>query len=481
MTPGLPGDSRRKLWSYTTPARPRAYDPLQTPFRFVDLPIEIGRDGQHIPNPARQTAVFVVHGIGLQQYPETAVTLRSGFEDAIDEISREHPGVMVPPPFAYEGYWADYALFEKTFRREWEQCSERERRFFGQLWQRRSMNAFGTALWFVRENLRLFRWQTIKDAGRLRGTTLMAAAPLTILAAAAMLLRHPKLLADVLGDVRIYFDPRGDVEMAIVHRIDYRVGTEFLRLLGLDWDFRGLPENERVEISGTRHTFTYVTWVGHSLGTVISYNVIGDILQRAETFRRQLEEGGLTRGPGVPEPEEDRHLRANIERVERGLHRFVTLGSPLEQVNALFPGVLRDWPASAVRRFGLKTKRWGWWVNFYHVWDPVSSRLLAPRFAGFISNRHGKLLRVPGVAHTSYWGDTSILKYIVSRAYGPELCPWPDPRFLNERACGVLRHATAWITLMAVLGLMVLLGYWLYSGGLSSLWTLAKSWLAGLL
>lgn len=464
------------------PVRPRAFEPLHIPFRFVDLPTEIERDGQPVPNPVRQTAVFVVHGIGLQQYPETAVTLRSGFEDAIDEISREHPGVPVPPPFTYEGYWADYALFEKTFPQEWEQCSERERLFFGQLWQRRSISAFGTALWFVRENLRLFRWRTIRDAGRLRGVTLMAAAPLTILAAAAMVLRHPKLLAEVLGDVRIYCDPRGDVETAIVHGVDYRVGTAFLRLLGLDWDFRDLPENERVEISRTRHTFTYVTWVAHSLGTVISYNVIGDILHRVETLRRKLEERRLARDPGVPEPEEDRDLRANIERVERGLHRFVTLGSPLEQVNVLFADVLRDWPASAVTRFGLEAAQRDWWVNFHHVWDPISSRLVAPRFAAFISNRHGKLVRVPGVAHTSYWRDTSILKYIVSRAYGRRLCPWPDPRFVSERVCSVLRHVTGWITLIAVLGVIVLLSHWLYTGGgLSALWILAKSWLGSLL
>ena len=312
--------------------RPRAYELLDIPFRFVDLPLEIERDRKSVPNPVRHTAVFVVHGMGLQQYPETQVTLRSGFEDAIDEINREHPGVAVPPPFTYEGYWADYALFEKTFPHEWEQCNERERLFFGQLWQRRSMSAFGTALWFVRENLRLFRWRTIRDAGLLRGITVMAAAPLTILAAGTMVLRHPKILAEVLGDVRIYCDPRGDIEMAIVHQIDYRVGAAFLRLLGLDWHFRELPTSDGVDISGTSHTFRYVTWVAHSLGSVISYNVIGDILHRAENLRGGLEKSERNRGPGMPEPEEDRQMRTNIERVERGLHRFVTFGSPLEKI-----------------------------------------------------------------------------------------------------------------------------------------------------
>lgn len=463
------------------PPRPRAYEPLETPFRFVDLPTDVERHGGRIPNPVRHTAIFVVHGIGLQQYPDTAVTMRSGFEDAIGEISHERPGVAVPPPFIYEGYWADYAAFKNTFPREWEQCSGRERLFFDHLWQRRSMSAFRTALWFVRENLRLFRWQTLRGAGRLRGITLMAAAPLTIFVTAAMVLRHPKVLAEVLGDVRIYCDPRGDVEMAIVQRVDHRVGDAFLRLLGLDWHFQDLPTNQQLEISGTHHTFRYVTWIAHSLGTVISYNVIGDILHRAESLRRELDESARARGSQVAEPEEDRRTRTNIERVEQGLHRFVTFGSPLEQINILFPGVLRDWPAGARTRYRMNAAQRDWWVNFYHVWDPISSRLLARRFSDFVSNRHGKLLRVPGVAHTSYWYDTSILKYLVSRAYGRELCPWPDPKFLNEKLCSILRHVTGWITLTAVLSVVMLVLRWIYAGGVpSALWILMKSWLGDL-
>jgi hypothetical protein len=61
----------------TKQQRPRAYEPLPTPWRFQDLPPHHG---------ARQTAIFVVHGIGTQAYYDTAVELRSGFEDKLDTI-----------------------------------------------------------------------------------------------------------------------------------------------------------------------------------------------------------------------------------------------------------------------------------------------------------------------------------------------------------------------------------------------------------
>lgn len=466
--------------------RPRAYEPLQIPFRFVDLPRDIERNGRTEPHPLRETTVFVVHGMGLQQFPETAVTLRSGFEDAIGRLSQESKDAAVPPPFIWEGYWANYALFEKTFVREWEECTERERKFFSQLWKRRSMSALRTAAWFVRTNLRQFfqlrEWK--KPSGFASNITVRAMAPLTILAAAAMLLRHPKLLAEVLGDVRIYCDPRGDVEMAIVHKIDERVGSAFLKLLGVDWNFQDLPRRDWIPISGTLHTFSYVTWVAHSLGTVISYNVIGDILMRAEILQQELDQRKKERErAGVSESEADRRVRWNIRRVERGLHRFVTLGSPLEKIDFFFPGVLRDWPQLALKRFGLPPKGGPKrWVNFYHVWDPVSSQLTGPRFAKFVSNRHGRLWRLPLIAHISYWRDLSILKYLVSRAYGPSLRAWRNPKFLREEFCSVLRHTTTWVTLAVVLGSFWFLYSWVSSGdALSTIWEFTKGWVAGIL
>ena len=151
-----------------------------------------------------------------------------------------------------------------------------------------------------------------------------------------------------------------------------------------------------------------------------------------------------------------------------------------KRFNFLFPNVLRNWPIGAGTQDRLKALQ-GSWVNFYHVWDPISSRLLASRFANFVSNRHSKLFRVPVLAHTSYWHDNNILKYLVSRAYGHDLCPWPDPKFINERLCSILRHVTGWITLTVALLTIPLMLRWIYTGGgLSALWVLVKSWFGDL-
>ena len=70
------------------------------------------------PHPGRTSAIFVVHGIGQQHWTETASQLRAGFEDAFEEIAewqQKNPGkfggvtqIDLPPPFIYEGYWANY-------------------------------------------------------------------------------------------------------------------------------------------------------------------------------------------------------------------------------------------------------------------------------------------------------------------------------------------------------------------------------------
>ena len=52
-----------------------------------------------------------------------------------------------------------------------------------------------------------------------------------------VLFRHPRILSRALGDVRLYLDPKGEIERVIVQRIDKRVGENFLRLIGLDWNF----------------------------------------------------------------------------------------------------------------------------------------------------------------------------------------------------------------------------------------------------
>lgn len=447
----------------------RVYEPLPTPWRFQDLPLE---------HEARQTALFVVHGIGTQAYYDTAVELRSGFEDAIHQICQERLKAagttgdsqeMLPPPFIYEGYWANYASLEETFPEHWATLTERERLFFARLWQRRSMGTFHTAWWFIQQNLRLYSRKTIKDFGYTTGLTVMGMSPLTILAIMAMSVASPRVLAEVISDVRIYCDPRGSIEEAIVQRIDRRVGEQFLKLLGLDWEFRDLPPDQLLNVSGKSQVFDYVTWISHSLGTVISYNVISDILHRVEKQSQDLK----ARRRRGQESDQDRQLRLNLERVKRGLHRFFTLGSPLHSIARLFPDILRHWPASTEQIVLGDKKTQNWWVNFYHAWDPISERL-GEKFPLAINRHSGRLWRIPGKAHSDYWRDGDILKYIISRAYGPDLCRWPDPRFLSDRAYLWARRALLILITLIALAILALAVWWLAFGG-GALWLLRKA------
>lgn len=159
--------------------------------------------------------------------------------------------------------------------------------------------------------------------------------PLQVVSLAALtfaLTRHPKLITGFLTDVRLYLEPRGLVEKAIVERIDERISEVFCRMIGLDLNFRRLPSDELIEASGERITFERVVWVAHSLGTVISYKLLSDLLHRAAA----LEQNG------------DREQKAGVRRFRKALRRFVTMGSPLDKVAFLFgKRSLRPWPRSA--------------------------------------------------------------------------------------------------------------------------------------
>ncbi len=452
-----------------TKQRPRAYETL-TPWSFQDLPPD---------HKARQTAVFVVHGIGNQAYSDTAAELRSGFEDALSDIfhnSRKAGkgakggtvtrGTLsdaqepLPPPFIYEGYWANYDNIEETFPEKWATFTEGERGFFAMLWKRRSQGTIRTAWWFIQQNFRLWRWKTVIDFGWATGVGLMGMAPLTVTAAGAMSVTSPRVLAGVLSDVRVYCDPRGSIEEAIVQRIDRRVGERFLKLLGLDWDLNDLLPDQLLVISGKPHVFDYVTWVSHSLGTIISYNVISDILHRVEDQEQVLK----TRPPNVPDTEEDSRRRRNLERVKKGLHRFYTLGSPLHPISLLFSNVLRPWPQRTTELMFGERQTKNWWANFHYASDPISDRL-GLKFPLAV-NRHTKnLWRIPGKAHNDYFADKDILKYIISRGYGRDLCKWEDPEFLSDRKYIWWRRVL--LNLMLVLAWLVfaVAVVWFVSGG----------------
>lgn len=436
-------------------SRPRCYDTEFYQWSFQHIPLEVpGPDGPRA-NPVRDAAVFVVHGMGEQAYGETAVQFRDGFEDVLEELGRIGGADGVPPPLILDGYWANYDDFQATFSEEWATFREGERTFFKRLWERRSRSVWRPAAWISWQALRLVFDRKVRAETSLpRRISYLWIALLSWAGVLYMLLRHRRVLANVLDDVRLYADPRGVVQRTIVQRIERTVGERFLLLLGIDWDFRTLDVERQLRIAGQPHRFRYVTWVAHSLGSVVSYNVISDLLTRCAE-KRQL----LANPAAILSRHERQELEENLARVETGLHRFITIGSPLQKFAFLFPSVLRIWPSWFLQRRQADTRHW--WVNFFHIWDPVSGRLLDKAFFPPVDNRHSRRWSVPLLAHTSYWRDGPVLTHILSRAYGRELLPaaLAPAAFLAPASIGWLRAMSLVLLVPIAVGIVFALGY----------------------
>lgn len=420
-------------------------------------------NGASVPHPGRTCAVFVVHGVGRRVATATAAGLRSGFEDALDAIkewqhdekqrvSEADPHAkfppdgaqiidleQIPPPFVFDGFWSDYQDGEATFKDEWAQFVPREKQFFTNLFGLRA-SAIGAFFWFLGQQCRLFwkvlglgifeLWQGNNKVGlnHLK-LALLIYLPLQVTGTAALvfaLIRYQRIYRDFLLDVRMYIAPKGFAERAIVENIDRRVGKLFMQLIGLDLDFRPLPDWERIEAGGGTVSFDRVVWVAHSLGTVISYNVLARLFESA----RGLEKDG------------DAEQRRGVVRFRTALTRFVTMGSPLNKIAFLFPESLRPWPTDRPRKEfvlggdrdpGETPEQSEWWINFYHVLDPVSGPIRNPLLCGpeTPDNYHLHLWHrwwpkaalimgflLPGWAHVEYWADDRTLRYILGRTFG---------------------------------------------------------------
>lgn len=395
--------------------RPRAYEPPPHPWTFEQIP---AKDSEGNPNPCKQAAVFIVHGMGDQGFADTAIVFREGIEDTVDSMLEETPDANIPPPYISEGYWANYADFKAHFETEWKHFGEHERQFFEKLWKRRMENIVRTYFWLVRQLLRLcFEKKIRKKVKTGRWLGYFGMLPTGIVALTVIFFRHPSILSRVLSDVRVYLNPRGFIEASIVQRIDKRVGERFLRLIGLDWEFNPIQKDRQLTIGGEPHSFKYVTWIAHSLGSVVSYNVISDLLARCEEFKQK------------------KIKLKEVKKVETALHRFITIGSPLEKIAVLYPQALRQWPSSSMQNF-VQPKRRRWWTNFFHVLDPVSGVLLADQFSGYVQNFHSNVLRIPLFAHTSYWHDVPILSYVLSRTFGKTVVN-VNPQFYEPENKGI--------------------------------------------
>lgn len=432
--------------------RRRAWE-AEFPWRFEQLPETVGRPPA--PNAMRNAAIFVVHGIGDQAPVETAIQFRHGIEDAIEDLIEEAAdaqsktalgggaGVLYVP-YVAEGYWGDYHDFEGSFAAVAGTLSPGERQFFTRLWAERSGWPSTAAWWFFRQTVKLLwprpkrktpvpagsvldgaaakkRFSPFRGIERLLISGGVMVISLPALVALYLWPRGRRVLATVLGDVRFYLEPRGVAERAAVQQIDRQVGEQFLRLLGVDWAFHDLPHKDRLRIGGRGHRFTHVTWLAHSLGTVISYNVVSDILWRMEACEQEF---AAAAAAGRALTAEQQERQRNVERVRAGLHRFFTIGSPLGKVGYLYPDALRPWPAKQAEKLLLDAagKPRNWWVNFFHIWDPVSGVAENnPECAAAQSVHKRSLLGIPGFAHVSYWRDAETVKYVVTRAYGPEV------------------------------------------------------------
>jgi hypothetical protein len=439
-------------------------------------------DGQTV-HPARSSAIFVVHGMGRKQWTETAAHLRAGFETALEKIAawqEMHPNpkgsrneLTLPPPFIWEGFWANYDDVKETFPEDWKYFADREQKFFCDLWKQRVVSGTRTMGWMIRQQLRLLHPRVLRDAGLFAWILYW---PFQIVSTAALMfawLRFPELITGYANDLRLYLEPQGVVERTIVQRIDEHVERCFLQLIGLDCEFRRLNHHQLIEAGGKRFAFTRVVWVAHSLGTVISYNVLSALFHKA----KELKDHG------------DAEQKKGVALFKEALCRFVTMGSPLDKVAFLFKDKsLRAWPSKQHRALLAagekvtvdKPSETEWWINFYHVFDPVSGALESPFICGQQppSNIHIRSGFIPGFAHSAYWKDIGTLRFILGRTYGPgvlrdkEYRPWRPWVLSGLAALGYLVWA------VALFGAV----YALYSYGpdiLRWVWKSALKWITG--
>jgi hypothetical protein len=362
--------------------------------------------------------------MGSQKWAETAGILRSGFEDAIEDIFQGGTAQLtkpedVPPPFIQEGYWANYDDIENTFKDDWKNLEETKHKFFSFLWKKRTKSPLRTFFWFLSQQLKLIDPRVIYKISLFAWLLYIPLQLVSFTVLLYLMIRHRKIMSEILGDVRLYISPEGIIERAIVQRIDKRVGEEFLRMIGLDWNFEPLADDSKIKVNNMPIEFDRIIWVAHSLGTVISYNVLSDLFQRTDELKTN----------GTPEQQR------GVEKFRQILRRFVTLGSPLDKIAFLFKqDALRPWPDIATEKLfgrideikvGEENYKKERWVNFYHVLDPVSGALSNPIICGSHPpiNYHIGIWKIPWLAHTSYWRDTATLKYILSRVYSKDFLP----------------------------------------------------------
>jgi hypothetical protein len=410
---------------------------------------EITLDGQKESNPVKTSAIFVVHGIGEQEPTETAAVLRSGFDDQkLDVIAQDY---IVPPPYIRDGFWGNYTLIDQTFPEEWKRFGPGQREFFARLWKVRTQSPFRVFRWTMGQLLRLVNPCVICDLGLIAWLLYLPYQVMGFTTLVLSLIKAPRLLTGFLGDVRLYLDPQGVTERAIAQRIDKRVADSFMRLIGMDSDFNSLPRPKYYTSSGRTICFDRVVWVAHSLGSVISYNVLSDLFRKAEEIEAEHSKDSTTMT--------DQYK--NVRRFRERLCRFVTIGCPLDKVAYLYnKRSVTRW-SGKTRRSCLGKAKEPLWINFYSVLDPVSGALNSKFLFGKTPpvNFHVKSSLLPGYAHVGYWRDSTVLRYVLGQTYGPKILPDKLPKPWPVWLLTLLAFGFHVLT-FAVAALVVLLVVW---------------------
>lgn len=430
-------ESRKSVPSYDTSSQPWNIDRIRETVSKND--------------PYFNSAIFVVHGIGEQEWADTAANMRAGFEDVLEKINSKDDGKNFLAPFIREGFWANYAKIEEHFPEDWEKFEDFEKTFYKSVWGLKVKSVFRTYRWFLGQQLRLLWPGVIFNVGFTAWLIYWPLAVASLITLLFAVIRHPKIVTRFLGDVRLYLSPKGKVERAIVNRIDRRVGEAYLRLIGLGWGFGSLDHKKRIKAMGKPIDYKKVCWVAHSLGTVISYNVISLLASRANEV---IQNDGVNKD--------------GAELFAKSITGFVTLGSPLDKVAHLYKKSLAPWTGETRKLIsGMKTP--GWWTNFYSAFDPVSGALGSKLICQEVNpiNHHAKSLKslVPGWSHTSYWEAKGVLRFIIGKNYSdPKLgrfSDWPAP-LLTILA---LIAQIAWVGIMALAAAYILrlafnIGWW---------------------
>lgn len=427
--------------------RPRANDHNRARYqwRFGRIPETIRRGSKDLPNPFKKVAIFVVHGIGEQQDTDTAVALRRGVEDSLGLVELQKWDVnqkdawILPPPYLYDGHWAHYhdlEAFEDDLESDLDVLTTRQRQFFKNAWRDRSLGWFRSLRWLVAQGLKLVRWcSPLKKPFYLLLTLLVS----VVMFAAGVWPRSRKFLVDYVNDARLYLEPKGDFEHEMVQLIDRRVGRLFLKTIGLNWEFEELTNYRSLVANGQPHHFDQVVWLAHSLGTIISFNVIGDILTKCIERRKQFAQGRKDIDHCSTEPG---NCPSEVLRIENSLRRFVTIGSPIDKVCFLYKtrsndtggnSVLRSWPNEYLPGNALDLLKTStttsqsdtsWWVNVFYGSDPISGPLdSVEKFLGvskgqtLITNISPFGLRVPLHSHVAYWRDKGFVTKLLELTY----------------------------------------------------------------